>query len=121
MSLFQQASLSNVPSRPATAVIVKWKRLGATMAQRRNGKPLKLTEHCLLSIAILTTEFQTASGSKVSTLTVRQELHKMGFHGRAAAHKPKISIRTAKRRLGGVKLIAIGIWSSGNTTCPCNV
>ena len=53
----------------------------------------------LSSVATLTTEFQTASGSNESTSTVRRELHEMGFHGRAAAHKPKITMRNAKRRL----------------------
>ncbi|KAM9473079.1 transcription activator BRG1-like [Salvelinus alpinus] len=53
----------------------------------------------LSSVPTLTTEFQTASGSNVSTRTVRRELHEMGFHGRAAAHKPKITMRNAKRRL----------------------
>ena len=51
------------------------------------------------SVATLTTEFQTASGSNVSTITVRRELHEMCFHGRAAAHKPKINMRNAKHRL----------------------
>ena len=27
------------------------------------------------------------------------ELHEMGVHGKAAAHKPKITMRSAKRRL----------------------
>jgi hypothetical protein len=55
------------------------------------------------SSATLTTEFQTASGSNVSTRTVRWELHEMGFHGRAAAHKPKITKRNAKRWLDWCK------------------
>ena len=42
-------------------------------------------------VAKLTTEFQTAFGSNVSTKTVRRELHEMGFHGRAATHKPMIT------------------------------
>ena len=41
-------------------------------------------------------EFQTASGSNVSTRTVRRELHEMGLHGRAAADKPKITMCNAK-------------------------
>jgi hypothetical protein len=53
----------------------------------------------LSSDATLTTKFQTASGSNVSTITVRQELNEMGFHGRAGTHKPKITMRNAKRRL----------------------
>uniref|UniRef100_A0A8C7VFV2 [histone H3]-trimethyl-L-lysine(4) demethylase n=1 Tax=Oncorhynchus mykiss TaxID=8022 RepID=A0A8C7VFV2_ONCMY len=43
--------------------------------------------------------FQTASGSNVTTITVRWELHEMGFCGQAAAHKPKITMLNAKRRL----------------------
>ena len=34
-----------------------------------------------------------ASGSKVNTITVRRELHEMGFHCRAATHKPKTTMR----------------------------
>ena len=90
---------------------MKWKRLGATTAQPQSGRPHKLTERehrmlkCvvwknhLLLVATLATEFQTASGSNISTSTVHRELHEMGFHGRAAAHKPKITMRNAKCRL----------------------
>uniref|UniRef100_A0A674CR33 Protein N-terminal glutamine amidohydrolase n=1 Tax=Salmo trutta TaxID=8032 RepID=A0A674CR33_SALTR len=38
-------------------------------------------KNCLSSIVTLTTEFQTASGSNVSTITVRHDLHKIVFHG----------------------------------------
>ena len=81
------------------------------MAQPRSGRPHKFTEQyrrvlkcvaCinrLSSVATLTPEFQTASGSNVSTRTVRRELHEIGFHGRAASHKPKITMRNAKYRL----------------------
>ena len=34
-----------------------------------------------------------------ATLPVRQELHEIGFHGRAAADKAKITMRNAKRQL----------------------
>uniref|UniRef100_A0AAZ3RZJ4 Transposase Tc1-like domain-containing protein n=1 Tax=Oncorhynchus tshawytscha TaxID=74940 RepID=A0AAZ3RZJ4_ONCTS len=50
-------------------------------------------------VATLTTEFQTASGSNISTITVGRELHEMVFYGRAAVHKPKITMRNAKWRL----------------------
>jgi hypothetical protein len=53
----------------------------------------------LFSVATVTTEFQTASGNNVRTRTVNQEFHEMGFHGRAAAHKPKITMCNAKRWL----------------------
>jgi hypothetical protein len=48
---------------------------------------------------MLTNKFQTAYGSNVSTITVRQERHELSFHGRAAAHKPKITMRNAKHWL----------------------
>ena len=81
------------------------------MTQLLSGRPQKLTErghrvvmrvalkNLLSSVATLTTEFQTAPGSNVSTRTVRWELHEMGFHGRAAAHNPKITMGNAKSSL----------------------
>ena len=69
-------------------------------------------KNLLSSIATLTTEFQTASGSDVSTITVRRELHEMGFHGQAATHNPEIAMPSVSWR--GVKLTDIGLWSSGN-------
>jgi hypothetical protein len=69
-----------------------------------SGKPHKLTErdHQLLNsvvhlsfVATLTTEFQTASGSNVNTRSAHWELHEMGFHGRTATHKPKITMLKA--------------------------
>ena len=116
MPPFQQVSSSNFCPDSASRSTVsafneKWKHLGATMAQPWLCRPHKLKEQeCrvlklvaranhLSSIAKLTTEFQTASGRNVSTRTVRRELHEMGFHGRAAAYKPKITIHNANRRL----------------------
>jgi transposase len=94
-----------------SAVIVKWKLLGATTAQPWSGRPHKLTEwdrrvlkrrarkNCLSLVETLTTEFQTASRSNFSTRTVLQELHDIGLHGRAVAHKPKITMCFAKCQL----------------------
>ena len=53
----------------------------------------------LSSVATLTTEFQTSSGSNNRTITVRRELHEMGFHYRADAYKSKITMRNGKPRL----------------------
>jgi hypothetical protein len=61
-------------------------------------KPISRTNR-QSSVATLRPEFQTSSGSNVSTITVCQELHEMGFHGRAATHKPMITKCYAKRRL----------------------
>uniref|UniRef100_A0A8C7IX69 Inositol hexakisphosphate and diphosphoinositol-pentakisphosphate kinase n=1 Tax=Oncorhynchus kisutch TaxID=8019 RepID=A0A8C7IX69_ONCKI len=65
-------SRSNMPSLHTTDLIHLTER-----------NPLLLK--CLKpsSVAPLTTEFQTASGRNVSTITVRQELHEMGFYGLA--------------------------------------
>jgi hypothetical protein len=62
----------------------------------------------------ITHEFRSATKCPASTLTVRRDLRGMGFHGRAAAHKPNISLANAKRRLSGVKSDATGQWTTGN-------
>jgi transposase len=110
-SVCQISALLELPQSTISVVIVKWKHLGATTAQPRSDRQHKLTErdnrvlnrvarkNHLSSIATLTTEFQTASGSNIITRTVRRELHEVGFHGRAATHKPKITMLNAKRRL----------------------
>jgi hypothetical protein len=58
----------------------------------------------LSSVVTFTTEFQTTPGSNISTITVRREPHETGFHGRAAPHKPKITMCNAKRRLEWCKV-----------------
>ena len=77
-------ALLELPWSTVSAHIVKSKHLGATTAQPRSGKIHKLTEwesrmlksvarkHRLFSVATLPTKFQSASGSKVSTRTVRR-------------------------------------------------
>ena len=91
-SVHQISALLELPRSTVSAVIVKWKRLGATIAQSQRGRMHKLTERdCRvlkhvaqknrLLVATLTTEFQTDFGNNVSTSTVRRELHEMGFHG----------------------------------------
>ncbi|CAI9566214.1 unnamed protein product, partial [Staurois parvus] len=40
-----------------------------------------------LSAESIAKDFQTSCGLKISTTTVRSELHGMGLHGRAAASK----------------------------------
>ena len=43
-SVRQISALLELPRSTVSAVIVKWKRLGATTAQARSGRPHKLTE-----------------------------------------------------------------------------
>jgi transposase len=121
-SVSQISALLYLSRSTLSNFIVKWKRLGETTAQPRSRRPHKLTEwdcrllkhtahrNRLSSVVTLTTEFQTATGSSVSTRTVRRELY-----GRADAHKPKMTMRNAKRRLElWLMFTANGLWSSGN-------
>jgi len=99
-SVREISALIDVRRSTVSAIIVKWKRLGATTAWPRSGRPHKLAEwgrRVLKRVArknrlALTTEYQTASGSTISTRTVCRELH---FHGQSAAHKPHITMRNA--------------------------
>jgi hypothetical protein len=63
----------------------------------RDSRVLKCVErNSRLSLVVtLPTEFHTASGSNVSTITIGRELHEISFYGRAATHKPKITMRNA--------------------------
>ena len=61
-SVFPISALLELPRSTVSAIIVKWKRLGATTAQLQSGRPHKLTEqylsaearkNCLSSVATL--------------------------------------------------------------------
>ena len=134
-------TMLELPRSTVSALIVKWNRLEATMAHMRSGRPQAHRTGPLSAevskcrrplVATFTIEFQTASGSNVSTRTVSRELCEICLHGRAAEHKPKIKLNSighihifsrcycgccAMPTIGwsGVKLAAIGLWSSGNT------
>jgi transposase len=83
-------------------VIVKWKREGTTTMKPRPGRPRLMTdgdrrvlkkvvhETRQTSNETITREFCNATNCPASTMTGRRELRGMGFHGRAAAHKPNI-------------------------------
>ena len=111
MTSFQQvssdiSSLLELPWSTVSVVIVQWKRIGATTAKLWIGRPHNPTERdqrLLKRIASKNQLFQSASGSNVSTRTVHSGASWNGFHGRAAAHKPTISMRSAKCRLEGCK------------------
>ena len=125
-SVHHISALLELPQSTVSAVIMKWKRLGATTAQPRSGRPYKLRERDLRvlkwvphknelsSVVTLPTKFQTAAGNNVSTITVNRELHEMV----SMAEQPHTSLRTlcAMPSVGwsGVKLAAIELWSSGN-------
>ena len=125
MPPFQQVSSSHFCHAGAAPVNcignVNWKRLGATTARPQNGRALKLTEQdhrVLLPIVCLWLRHSLPSSKlpleATSVRTVLWELHEMGFHGRGATHKNKITMSNASVGWSGVKLAAIGLWSSGN-------
>ncbi|CAI9588035.1 unnamed protein product, partial [Staurois parvus] len=52
-----------------------------------------------LSAESVAKDLQTLCGLQISTTTVRRELHRMGFHGRAAASKLYITKCNEKLRM----------------------
>ena len=79
--------------------------------QRNSGRTSKLTdrdqraskrimrrEH-RTTAAKVTAELNQHLNSSVSTKTVRRELNKAGYHGRAAARKPLLSTINIQRKL----------------------
>ncbi|GFT74333.1 regulator of chromosome condensation 2 [Trichonephila clavipes] len=92
-------------------VIVKWKRRGSEMAEKRTGR-LKIIgkrsrrtlkrvvkHNPKFWLVEISQEFQSSSGISVSSRTVRRVFKNLGFHGRAAAHKPNITPQNVKHLL----------------------
>lgn len=96
-------------------VIRKWKHEGAETVKQRSGRPSKMTDRARRTLKrvvvhnrqssanCIAQEFREASGIKVSTKTIRRQLHTLGYHGRAAAYKPLITPRNARNRLAWCK------------------
>jgi hypothetical protein len=90
------SALLEMPRSTVSAVIVKWKCLGAVTAQLRSDRPNKLTEQdhrVLKRVKIVSPGLQTL------TPKFQTELYEIGFHGKAAAQKPKITMHNANCRL----------------------
>ncbi|GFT08640.1 QLQ domain-containing protein [Trichonephila clavipes] len=80
-------------------------------AEKRTGRPKILGERSRRtlkrvvkqnrksSLVEISQEFQSSSGTSVSSRTVHRELKNLGFHGCAAAHKPSITPQNAKHQL----------------------
>ncbi|CAI9552801.1 unnamed protein product, partial [Staurois parvus] len=99
-SIYEISLLLNIPQSTVSGIITKWKQFGTTATQPQSGRPHKITEcaqRMLKRIVCrLSVDLQTSCGLKISTTTVHKELHRMGFHGRAAASKPYITKCNAK-------------------------
>lgn len=110
-SVREIADILQKPKSTVSDVIVNWKRRGMETAEKRAGRPKKLGERSRRtlkrvvkqnrksSLLEISQEFQSSSDVSVSSRTVRRELNNLGFHGRAAAHKPNITSQNAKHRL----------------------
>jgi hypothetical protein len=110
-SVRDTATLLKFPKSMDDDVIAKWKCKGTTTMQPWPGRPHLMTnrghrafkkvvhETCQTSSETITREFRSATNCSASTMTVHWELRGMGFHGRAAAHKPNILPVNAKCRL----------------------
>ncbi|GFW60370.1 regulator of chromosome condensation 2 [Trichonephila clavipes] len=117
------ADILQKPKSTVSDVIVK--RRGSETADKRTGRPKILGERSRRtlkrvvkqnrksSLVEISQEFQSSSGISVSSWTVRRELKNLGFHSRAAAHKPNITPQNAKHRLQWCKAPVIGLWTCG--------
>lgn len=122
-SVREISSLLNMPRSTVNAVILRWKREGLTTVLPRSGRPHKLKEKdrevlekvalgsCLPSIEAVTNEFQIVSGAKVSSRTVRRELHEMGLRGRVSTYcKPTGELWRDRQLHVIVRAASIYIW-----------
>ncbi|CAI9615724.1 unnamed protein product [Staurois parvus] len=103
--------LLNILRSTVSGIITKWKQLGTTATQPPSGRPRKMTERGQrmlkrivrrsrqLSAESIAKDLQTLCDLQISTTTVHRELHGRGFHGQAAASRPYITKRNAKRRM----------------------
>ncbi|GFV86278.1 uncharacterized protein TNCV_2093191 [Trichonephila clavipes] len=109
-SVREIADILQKPKSTVSDVIVKWKRQGGEMAEKRAGRPKILGERSRRTLKRamkqsrkssleISQEYQSSWGISFSSRTVRRELKNLGFHGRAAAHKPNITPQNAKHRL----------------------
>ncbi|GFW53949.1 transposable element Tcb2 transposase [Trichonephila clavipes] len=110
-SVREIADIQQKPKSTVSNVIVQWKRRGSETAEKRTGRPKILGERSRRTLkrvvkqnrksflVEISQEFQSSSGISVSSRTVCRALKNLGFHVRAAAHKPNITPHNAKHRL----------------------
>jgi hypothetical protein len=104
------SALLELPRSAVCAVIVKWKCLGAITAQSRSGRPHKLTER------------DCNTHYRVPNCLWKEHQHNNCLSGASLNGFPWPRSRTSLRSpytmpsvgWSGVKLVAIGLWSSGN-------
>ncbi|CAI9623196.1 unnamed protein product, partial [Staurois parvus] len=85
-SIREISLLLYIPRSTVSRFITKWKQLGTTAAQPRSewGQCMLKRTVCRnhqLSAESIAKDLQTLCGLQISTTTVCEELHGMGFHG----------------------------------------
>ncbi|XP_076062505.1 uncharacterized protein LOC143037830 [Oratosquilla oratoria] len=103
-SIMKTAELLGVSKGTVSKVMTAFEREGKTSsAKHRSGRKLKLSERDRRTLNRIVRKDRKTTASKitaelnehlqntVSQKTVRRELHKFGFHGRAAIRKPLLS------------------------------
>ncbi|XP_073410924.1 cytosolic arginine sensor for mTORC1 subunit 1 isoform X1 [Dendrobates tinctorius] len=111
-SVAESAQMLGVARGTVSKVMTAFEREGKmSAAKHRSGRKSKLTErdHRTLKRIVredrktrapkITAELNEHLQNPVSTKTVRRELHKSGFHGRAAIRKPLLSITNVSKHL----------------------
>ncbi|KAJ8865614.1 hypothetical protein PR048_033134 [Dryococelus australis] len=101
----------NRPKSTVAFVLRKWKVHGHCANAARSGRPPILTDRNSKTLkrkiiknrakpmANIRQEFHAATGVSVSIGTLRTEAHRLGYFGRAAAHKPHITTSNKAQRL----------------------
>ncbi|GFW66661.1 regulator of chromosome condensation 2 [Trichonephila clavipes] len=111
-SVREIADILQKPKSTVSDVIVKWKRRGSETADKRTGRPKILGERSRRTLKRVVKQNRKSSlggnfsgapkfiRNSVNSRTVHRErereLKNLGFHGRAAAHKPNIPPQNAK-------------------------
>uniref|UniRef100_A0A673VW62 Transposase Tc1-like domain-containing protein n=1 Tax=Salmo trutta TaxID=8032 RepID=A0A673VW62_SALTR len=99
---FSISKCLKVPRSSVQTIVRKYKHHGTTQSPYCSGR------RCVLNSGPISTKCpqsshihkvstklpypQSVHKAPISTKTVLRELHEMGFHGRAAAHKPKFTM-----------------------------
>ncbi|GFS99536.1 uncharacterized protein TNCV_4534981 [Trichonephila clavipes] len=112
----------------------QWKRRSSETVEKRTRRPKILRERSRRtlkrvvkqnrksSLVEISQELQSSSRISVSSRTVQRELKNLGFHGRAAAHKPNITPQNAKHRLQWCRAHrhwTVNMWKT--LLCVCGV
>ena len=111
-SVTETARMLSVARGTVSKVMNAFKREGKTSSEKhKSGRKMKMSERARRTLKRIVREDRKTTAPKitaelnkhlqdpVSTKTVRRELHKSGFHGRAGIRKPLLSKTNVSKRL----------------------